>query len=253
MESKVAIVTGGADGIGKELARKYLSNQYEVAIFDVSEKALQSTAQEFQRLGNFLPLLTNVADEASVTDSVAQVIRRFSHIDILVNNAGGSMAVSQEVERIAAADWDKVINVNLRGAFLCAKAVIPAMKERKSGRIVNMASVAGRGRSFFGGTPYAAAKAGVIGFTRQASRELGKFGITINAVAPGVVISGARISDYWHNKKTEEERNALLSLTPLGRMGVPADIVEVVYFLTSDGGSYITGAVIDVNGGQWVG
>ena len=253
MHKKVAIITGGADGIGKELVRKYLENQYDVAAFDINEKALQSASEEFCKLGTYLPLVTNIVDESSIKASVAQVVERLGHIDVLVNNAGGSMAVSQEVERIPAEDWDKVINLNLRGTFLCAKTVIPIMKEKKSGRIVNMASVAGRGRSFFGGTPYAAAKAGVIGFTRQASRELGQFGITMNAVAPGVVISGARISDYWYNKKTEEDRNSLLRLTPLGRMGVPADIVEVVYFLTSDGGSYITGAVIDVNGGQWVG
>jgi NAD(P)-dependent dehydrogenase (short-subunit alcohol dehydrogenase family) len=253
MQTKVAIVTGGADGIGKELAKKYLMNHYDVAAFDLNEKTLESAAAEFSQLGNYLPLVTDVVDEVSVTKAVAQVTDCFGRVDVLINNAGGSMAVSQEVDRISAQDWDKVINLNLRGTFLCAKAVIPSMKERRSGRIVNMASVAGRGRSFFGGTPYAAAKAGVIGFTRQVSRELGKYGITINAVAPGVVISGARISDYWHNKKTEEERNTLLSLTPLGRMGVPEDVVEVVYFLTTDGASYITGAVIDVNGGQWVG
>lgn len=253
MEKKVAVITGGADGIGKELAKKYLQNQFDVVALDINENALRSACEEFTALGNYLPVVANVAEESSVTRAIAQVIERFGRIDVLVNNAGGSMGVSQEVERIAAEDWDKVINVNLRGTFLCTKAVLPTMKEKKSGRIVNMASIAGRGRSFFGGTPYAAAKAGVIGFTRQASRELGKFGITINAVAPGVVISGARISNYWHNKKTEEERQSLLSITPLGRMGVPEDIVEVVFFLTSAGGSYMTGAVIDVNGGQWVG
>lgn len=253
MQNKVAIVTGGADGIGKELVRKYLLNNYDVAAFDINGTTLESAAEEFGQSENYLPLPTDVTDESSVTKAVGRVIDQFGRIDVLVNNAGGSMGVSHEVECIAAQDWDKVINVNLRGTFLCVKAVVPALKERKAGRIVNMASIAGRGRSFFGGTPYAAAKAGVIGFTRQASRELGRYGITINAVAPGVVISGARISDYWHNKKTAEERNTLLSLTPLGRMGTTADVVEVVFFLASDAASYITGAVIDVNGGQWVG
>ena len=252
MQTKVAIVTGGADGIGKELVKKYLANHYDVAVLDISEKALKSAAEEFNGLGRYFPVVTNVLDEASVTASVGKVIDRFGHIDILVNNTGGSMAMSLEIERISAQDWDKVINFNLRGTFLCSKAVIPVMKQNKSGRIVNMASIAGRGRSFFGGTAYAAAKAGVIGFTRQASRELGNFGITINAVAPGVVMT-ARVSDYWHNKRTADERNGLLSLTPLGRMGEPADIVEAIYFLTSENASYITGAVIDVNGGQWVG
>jgi NAD(P)-dependent dehydrogenase (short-subunit alcohol dehydrogenase family) len=253
MPKKVAIITGGAGGIGGALVRKYLMNGYDVAAMDINEKALNSTAEDLSRLGNYLPLVTDVADEANVIASVRRVIDHFGDIEALVNNAGGSMGISQEIDQIPTRDWDKVINLNLRGTFLCTKAVIPTLKERKSGKIVNISSVAGRGTTIFGGTPYAASKAGVIGFTRQASRELGKYGITVNAVAPGLVISGPRMSDYWHNRKTEEERTAFLNLSPLRRVGVPEDIVDAVYFLTSDGASYVTGAVIDVNGGRWVG
>jgi len=253
MEKRVAIVTGGADGLGKELAKSFLLNNYDVVAFDINEVNLKTTAVEFQKLGNYLPLVTNVADEESVTASLRQALDAFGRIDVLVNNAGGSMGVSQEVEKIAANDWDKVINLNLRGTFLCAKAVIPTMKEREYGRIINMSSMAGRGRSLFGGTPYAAAKAGIIGFTRQASKELGKYNITINAVAPGLTLSGPRIIDNWQNKKTEEERNGFLSRTPMGRPGTPQDIAGAVLFLSNEATSYITGAVIDVNGGVWVG
>jgi NAD(P)-dependent dehydrogenase (short-subunit alcohol dehydrogenase family) len=253
MENKVVIVTGGADGIGKEIAKSFLSSHFDVAAFDIYEAHLKSTHSEYQELGNYLPLLTDVTDEENVYASVKQVLAAFGRIDVLVNNAGGSMAVSQEIEEITAQDWDKVIHLNLRSTFLCTKAVLPAMKERRWGRIINMSSMAGRGRSLFGGTPYAAAKAGIIGFTRQASKELGKYHITVNAVAPGLIISGDRIKDYWQNKKTEDERDHFLNSTPMGRPGMPQDVTGAVLFLSREAASYITGAVIDVNGGFWVG
>jgi 3-oxoacyl-[acyl-carrier protein] reductase len=253
MDQRVAVVTGGADGIGKEISRQLLTNGHVVAALDINEATLNATAAEFKTLGIYLPIQANVSEEDSTVAAIKQVLAAFGRIDVLVNNAGGSMAVSQEIEKIAASDWDKVINVNLRGTFLCTKAVLPTMKQRKWGRIVNLSSMAGRGRSLFGGTPYAAAKAGIIGFTRQGSKELGKYNITLNSVAPGLVISGPRISDYWYNKKTEEERNHFLNLTPMNRPGQPQDIAGVVLFLCSDAASYITGAVIDINGGVWVG
>lgn len=251
--SKLAIVTGAADGIGKAIARRLLINDYYVAGFDINEESLKTAAEELSSLGRFIPFKTNVNDEKNINDSVKEVIETVGHIEVLVNNAGGSMAISQEIEKIDSDDWDKVINVNLKSTFLCTKAVLPKMKEAKWGRIINMSSMAGRGRSYFGGTPYAAAKAGIIGFTRQGSKELGKYGITMNAVAPGVIISGKRISDYWNYKKTEEERQGFINLTPLARPGSAEEVAEVVKFLCSEGSSYITGAVIDVNGGFWVG
>jgi len=253
LDKKVAIVTGGADGLGKAIAKQYLEHGFNVAAFDINELALRATAAEFQSIGDFLPVTTNVVEEEILIQSVQAVYERFGRIDVLVNNAGGSMAISQAIEKIDANDWDKVVNLNLRSTFLCSKAVIPYMKKNNWGRIINMSSMAGRSRSVFGGTPYAAAKAGIIGFTRQASKELGPFGITINAVAPGTIISGARISDYWHNKKTEEERNGFIQANPMGRPGVPEDVAGVVYFLGTQEAGYITGAVIDVNGGHWVG
>jgi len=253
IEKRVALVTGGADGIGKEIVKNFLLNNYDVVVLDINEDSLKAIAAEHEKYGTYIPIMGNVSDEGSVEAAVKKALTRFGRIDVLVNNAGGSMAISQEIEKIPAQDWDKVINLNLRGTFLCTKAVLPAMKEKKWGRIVNMSSMAGRSRSLFGGTPYAAAKAGIIGFTRQASKELGQYNITINAIAPGLIISGARISDYWHNKKTDEERNNFLSMTPMGRPGTPQDVSGIVLFLSSDAASYITGSVIDVNGGVWVG
>lgn len=253
MTQKLAIVTGAADGIGKAISKRFLQNGYIVAGFDINEDELKSTACEFACLGEFIPIKTDVTDEENIVASVYAVFNMRGRIDILVNNAGGSMGISQEIEKISLADWDKVMNVNMTATFLCSKAVIPFMKEAKWGRIINMSSMAGRSRSYFGGTPYASAKAAIIGFTRQGSKELGKYGITMNAVAPGVIISGKRISDYWHNRKTEEDRKGLLKQTPMGRTGTSEDVAEVVNFLSSEEASYITGAVIDVNGGCWVG
>ncbi len=214
---------------------------------------MKSTAYELSKQGKFFGIGADVTDEGSVNAAISAVYHDAGHIEVLVNNAGGSMGVSQAIEEISLEEWEKVININLRGTFLCAKVVIPFMKTAQWGRIVNISSMAGRSRSYFGGTPYAAAKAGIIGFTRQASKELGRFGITMNAVAPGVVISGERISNYWYNKKTAEERQGFLDLVPVGRTGTNEDIAEVVTFLCSEKSSYITGAVIDVNGGLWVG
>lgn len=250
---KLAIITGAANGIGKTISKRLLQNGCQVAGFDINEEELKKTACEYLSIGEFIPIKTDVTDEDSISSSVYAIYNMIGHIDILVNNAGGSLAISQEIEKISAADWDKVINLNLRSTFLCTKAVLPFMKEAKWGRVINMSSMAGRSRSYFGGTPYASAKAGIIGFTRQGSKELGKYGITMNAVAPGVIISGERISNYWNNIKSEEDRQGFINLTPLGRPGTNEEVAEVVNFLSSEAASYISGAVIDVNGGFWVG
>ena len=253
MGKRLAVVTGAATGIGKAISQRLLQDNYEVAGLDLNEEELRATEKELAPQGCFFGIRTDVTAENQVIAAMEAIYQKIGHIDALVNNAGGSMGVSQAIELISLEEWDKVINVNLRSTFICAKAVIPYMKKNKWGRIVNISSLAGRSRSYFGGVPYASAKAGIIGFTRQGSKELGPFGITMNAVAPGVVISGERISNYWYNRKTEEERQGFLNLVPVGRTGNNDDVSEVVSFLCSEKNSYITGAVIDVNGGFWVG
>lgn len=252
-ESRVAIVTGGADGIGKATSELLLMNGYRVVAFDIAEEKLKSCDSEFSGKGTFLSYVTDVTDEESVNKSVGDVLQHFGRIDVLVNNAGGSMAISQSVELIDVADWDKVIRLNLRSVFLCTKAVVPIMKKQKYGRIISMSSMAGRGRSYFGGTPYATAKAGILGFTRQSSKDLGPYNITINAVAPGIILSGERIKTYWNTKKSQEERDGAIGATSVKRMGESEDVARTVLFLADENSSYITGAVIDVNGGIWVG
>lgn len=250
MQRRVAIVTGGANGIGKEIVKKFLASDFYVAVYDLYEGKPDN---ELLANDKYLMLKVDVTQEQAVMEATVKVIKQFGKIAVLVNNAGGSKAIAKALETISTTEWDSVVNLNLRSTFICSKAVIPSMKEANWGRIVNISSMAGRGRSVFGGTPYSAAKAGILGFTRQASRELGSFNITINAIAPGTILSGERINDYWQNKKTEEERSSFCKMTPLGRPGTPEDVVEAVWFLSSEGAAYITGAVLDINGGYWVG
>ena len=248
---KVVIVTGGADGIGKQIIVEFLKIGYIAVAFDINDEKIEQCLNEFAD-SNFYAFKCDVTSEDSVKKCIGEVVERYGRIDVLVNNAGGSLAISQPVDEINVNDWDKVITLNLRSTFLCTKYAVSIMKSQKYGRIINMSSMAGRSRSVFGGAPYAAAKAGIIGFTRQVSKDLGPMGITINAIAPGTVISGDRISTYW-DKKSAEDKKRFFDSNPSGRLGLPIDVARVVIFLSDADSSFINGAVFDVNGGMWVG
>ena len=248
---RVAIVSGGADGIGKEVVLEMLEVGYAVAAFDISQPKLDTICKELADQ-DFIGIHCNAVDEGSVKAAFEIVMEHYGRVDALVNIAGGSLAISQPVDMIDVEGWDKVIDLNMRSVFLCTKEAVKIMRSQKYGRIVSLSSMAGRSRSVFGGAPYAAAKAGVIGFTRQASKDLGPIGVTINAIAPGTVMSGDRISGFWANK-TEEDKEFFFKSNPSGRLGVPRDIARTVVFLCHEEASYINGAVIDVNGGMWVG
>lgn len=250
---RVAVVTGAALGIGRSIAMRLLRDGYRTFALDVDAHSLADAYLEKSQSGEFFTETVNVTHEEDVAKCFRSILSRTERIDILVNNVGGSGAVSQSIEEIPLEDWERVIDLNLKSTFLCIKATVPSMKKVGWGRIVNIASMAGRSRSIFGGTPYAASKAAIIGLTRQASQDLGPFGITINAVAPGFILSGARIENYWNNKKTPEERASVLSKTPMRRPGTTKDIAAAVAYLVSEDASFVTGAVFDVNGGLWVG
>lgn len=252
MKQRTAIVTGAGDGLGKGIAALLLQNGYRMAGFDNRPEPLDACVTEFGA-ASFLPCVVNVLDEDSVNGAVARVAEQFGTIDVLVNNVGGSMGIAKPMEDITLEEFEKVLTLNIRSTFLCCKAVIPEMKKNKHGRIINMSSMAGRSRSVFGGTPYAAAKAAIIGLTRQSSKDLGKHGITINAVAPGTIVASERIRKYWEVNRTEEERKLIVDMALVGRMGDANDVARCVLFLADEGASYITGSVVDVNGGAWVG
>ncbi len=248
---RVAVVSGGVDGIGKEVSLELLDAGYAVVAFDIKDEKIAQMNQVLKGK-KFTAINCNAVDENSVRTSFKKVMENFGRIDVLVNVVGGSMGISQPVDQIDAAAWDKVISLNLRSLFLCTREAVKIMRNQKYGRIVNFSSLAGRSRSVFGGAPYATAKAGVIGFTRQCSKDLGALGITINAIAPGTVMSGDRIGAFW-NKKTDLEKQAILDSIPVHRLGVPKDIARAVLFLCHEDASLINGAVLDINGGMWVG
>jgi len=253
MRKDVVVVTGGASGLGKDIAAHFLISGCAVVIMDFNQDFLDAAREEMGRSGTVLAIQADVSDAAQVKTAFARAIANFGRIDVLINCAGGSFGVSQEIEHIAEEDWDKVFDINCKGTFLCAREVIPGMKERRYGRIINFSSMAGRSRSLFGSVAYSAAKAAILGFTRQGSKELGPFNITMNAVAPGFILSGNRLREFWGTRKTEEERKAFLASVPVGRPGENHEIVKAVDFLASKDASYVTGAALDVNGGVWVG
>lgn len=253
MEKRTAIVTGMADGIGRFITEHLLDTGYSVIGVDNREEPLREASAALSARGEFMPQKTNVLDYDDVHAMAERVFQEKGRIDILVNNVGGSGAISQPMEEIGLEDWCRVLDLNVKSTFLCIHAVVPYMKRAKWGRIVNMSSMAGRSRSYFGGVPYATAKAALIGMVRQGSREMAPFGITINAVAPGVIVASERIRNYWDTKRSEEERTELVKSIPAGRTGTGDDVAAAVAYLVSDGASYVTGSVLDVNGGIWVG
>jgi 3-oxoacyl-[acyl-carrier protein] reductase len=241
LKDRVAIITGGGGGIGRAAALRFAQEGAKVAVADVVAEAAQRVADEVKAAGGeALAAAVNAADRASVDSMVEQVRARWGRIDILVNNAG--ILRDARLVKMAEADFDAVIGVNLKGVFNCTQAVAPIMIEQEYGRIVNTASVVALYGNF-GQTNYVASKAGVIGMTKVWARELGRRGITVNAVAPGFIqtemIAGL----------PENVFKMLLERVPVGRMGEPEDIANAYVWLASDQASYVNGAVLSVDGG----
>jgi 3-oxoacyl-[acyl-carrier protein] reductase len=245
-EGKVAIVTGAGSqrGIGKATALCLARKGTAIVVADQNLAGARMVADEIEQLGGkALTVELNVTDEVSVQQMVRKTIEEFGRIDILVNNAG----ITQPVKTIdtTAADWDRILAVNLRGAFLCSRAVLKTMIERKYGRIVNMSSVSGkRGGGVYGGSHYSAAKAGVLGFSKALAREVAEYGITVNCVAPGLIATDIRVG------LSMEKEQAIWETIPMKRPGTAEEIAATVAFLASDDAAYITGEDIDVNGGS---
>jgi 3-oxoacyl-[acyl-carrier protein] reductase len=243
MQGRVAVVTGGARGIGRAIVEKLALLGADVVIADMLIDLAEESAAEISMLTqrNLIALKVNVADGKSTTELIDQTIKQFGKIDILVNNAG--ITRDTLILRMEEADWDAVLDVNLKGVFNCSKAAIRPMMKQRYGRIVNISSVSGQAGQA-GQTNYSASKAGVIGFTKALAREVGSRQITVNAVAPGF------IPTYLTNDLPEDLKNSILSATPAGRMGKPEEIAAAVAFLASEEASYITGQVLAVDGGM---
>jgi 3-oxoacyl-[acyl-carrier protein] reductase len=246
--NKVALVTGSARGIGRAIAETLASRGASLVIADLRAELATTTAQEIaaQQIAastgqRTLAIAVDVVDSNSVKAMVDRVLIEFGHIDILVNNAG--VTRDNLIMRMEEADWDLVLNINLKGAFNCSKAVVRTMMKQHYGRIVNIASVSGLAGQA-GQANYSASKAGLIGMTKALARELGSRQITVNAVAPGFIPTDLT------KDLPSELKDASLKMIPLGRWGSTQDIAAAVAFLASDEAAYITGHVLSVDGGM---
>lgn len=252
LKEKVAVITGSAGGLGRTCALTFAREGADIVIIDINQEAINKTVKEVKTLGNrCMGFVCDISEQAQVEKTVKKIIKKWSKIDILVNNAGGALHTKAKFEEVTEKDWDIVMNVNLKGAFFCCKAVVPYMIKQGGGRIVNISALAGRATASLAGIQYTSAKAGIGGLTRHLAKEMGKRNIYVNAIAPGITMSGPRVEALW-NEKSEEEKRKVLDSIPLGRLGKPEDVANVVLFLASDEASYITGATIDSNGGRWM-
>ncbi len=242
LKDKTAIVTGSARGIGKAIAKYLAENGAKVVISDVLETEGLKTKEEFLSLGfKAIFVKCDVASYESVDNLVKTAKNEFGSIDIMVNNAG--ITRDNLIMRMSESEWDSVININLKGVFNGIKAVTRPMMKQRAGKIINIASVVGQ-MGNPGQINYTAAKAGVIGMTKTAAKELGSRNINVNAVAPGFIVSD--MTDKLSDKAKED----LVSLIPLKKLGTTEDIAKLVLFLASENANYITGQVINVDGGM---
>jgi 3-oxoacyl-[acyl-carrier protein] reductase len=245
---RVALVTGGARGIGLQIAQALAAAGMRVAIADIGEDTAQSAAL-LQATNPSLALRGDVSSETDCRRLVAAVFEWGGALDVLVNNAGISIKRGKErwpTEETSLEVWQSTLAVNLTGTFLMSREAIPPMKRGQWGRIINISSQAGRSNSRFSGSAYAASKAGVIGFSRILAGELGSSGITVNCVAPG------RIRSPMNAVSGDEANRSYLSQIPVGRIGEGSDVGTAVAFLASEAASFVTGSVLDVNGGSWM-
>jgi len=246
LEGKIALVTGASRGIGRAIALELARSGADVAVnYSGSEQAAEEVVKEIEAMGRrALKIKANVGSSEESEQMVSQVLEAYGRLDILVNNAG--ITRDNLIMRMKEEEFDQVINTNLKGVFNCVKAVTRPMMKQRYGRIINISSVVGAlGNP--GQSNYVASKAGVIGLTKAAARELASRGITVNAVAPGFIVTDMT------DKLSEDQKAALMPQIPLSRLGQPEDIAKAVRFLASEDAAYMTGQTLHIDGGMYMG
>jgi 3-oxoacyl-[acyl-carrier protein] reductase len=242
LKDRVAIITGGARGIGKAIGTAFLREGAKVCLVDVDKGMLETTQNEIRKnREEILALTCDITKSTYVRAVMNQVQKTWGRIDILVNNAG--IIRRGTIETVTEEDWDRVIEVNLKGTFNCCKVVAGIMRQQGYGKIVNVSSIAGKMGDITSAPGYGPSKAGVDALTKTLARQLAPYGINVNAVSPHAIET--EMSAQW----SEERRKEIIASIPLGRLGKPEDVAEAVLFLASDDASFITGEILDVNGG----
>lgn len=254
---KVAVVTGAGGGLGVVYASALSREGAAIVAVDLKEVGIKATAATIHDAGGrCLPVAADLTDPAQVERMTAEAIEAYGRIDILINNAGGGSSSPQNAGSIEEEDstsWDRLVDSNLKTAFLCIRAVSQHMRQQRYGKIVNVSSRSARvtDPSVHQSPAYATAKTGVLGLTRFAAQELGPFGITVNCLVPSLVISGPVLQEYW-DRMLDEAKERYLQNVALRRLPRPEEIASAVLFLCSDESSFITGVALDVNGGSFM-
>jgi 3-oxoacyl-[acyl-carrier protein] reductase len=244
LKGRVAIVTGAGRGIGKGIAKKLAEAGAKVVMADIDLVVARETSEGINKRGETsIAVKVDVTKTSSVNSLLETILETYGQVDILVNNAG--IMFRTRILDISVEEWEKTMQVNLTGPFLCTKMVLPGMKERGFGRIVNISSSAGRSVSTLGGAHYTSSKAGLLGLTRAVAKEVAPFGITVNAICPGLIDTEMALKTT-----TKKELQDFLDSFPINRIGTPEEVGDLVVFLCSEKASYITGASLDINGGD---
>ena len=241
-QEQVAVITGAARGIGRAIALAFVGEGAKVALVDINSELLERLREEIvHQGGQALALPCDISKSSDVKEMVNQVLNTFGRIDVLVNNAG--IIRRGTIETVTEEDWDRVIAINLKGTFNCCKAVVEPMKRQGGGKIVNVSSISGKMGDITSAPGYGPSKAGGDALMKTLARQLATYGIRANSVAPHAIET--EMSAQW----SEERRREIIAAIPLGRLGRPEDVAQAVLFLASDAASFITGEILDVNGG----
>lgn len=242
-KDKIAVITGAAQGMGKEIALKFIAEGAKVALLDNNYNNLEKSFDKQDKGGNIFLLATNISIKKEVEESFNKILEKWEKVDILVNNAG--IIYPTKIEDITENEWDKVMDVNVKGYFLCSQRAYKEMKKNKQGVIINNASTAGIRTSTLGGLHYTTSKAALLGFTRHFAREAGEYNIRVNAICPGIINT-----EMVREHITAQQIQTISNKLPLRRIGKTSEVADLVAFLSSEESSYITGALINICGGE---